>query len=345
MFKIDFRNKDLIFSIICIIIIGILLALPTGFESQLYVNAESVKARVISVDNSNATSIGVTNQGEQKVQIEILNKTFKGQVVTGVNFFNGNLVDDKVFVAGDTAYVLVEKTQSGEFLFATLVDHYRLDIEVVLVLLFVALLIIFSGTTGVRTVISFSFTLACIFKIFIPLLLHGYHPIFLALLIGVLISIVTLILVAGFTKKAYCAIAGAIGTSLVTCILAVLFGNWFKIPGAVMDWSESLIYSGFHTLNLTLIYQAGIYLSCSGAILDLGIDISAAIDELVDKKPSISSKEILFSGLTIGRSIVGSQTTTLLLAYMGSFIGVMMVYMAQGTPLLNILNAKFIAQI
>ncbi len=343
MFKIDFRNKDLIFSIICIIIIGILLALPTGFESQLYVNAESVKARVISVDNSNATSIGVTNQGEQKVQIEILNKTFKGQVVTGVNFFNGNLVDDKVFVAGDTAYVLVEKTQSGEFLFATLVDHYRLDIEVVLVLLFVALLIIFSGTTGVRTVISFSFTLACIFKIFIPLLLHGYHPIFLALLIGVLISIVTLILVAGFTKKAYCAIAGAIGTSLVTCILAVLFGNWFKIPGAVMDWSESLIYSGFHTLNLTLIYQAGIYLSCSGAILDLGIDISAAIDELVDKKPSISSKEILFSGLTIGRSIVGSQTTTLLLAYMGSFIGVMMVYMAQGTPLLNILNAKFIA--
>ncbi|OOB78614.1 MAG: hypothetical protein ATN33_08325 [Epulopiscium sp. Nele67-Bin001] len=341
--RIDFRNKDLIFSIVCIIIIGVLLAIPTGFERQLYINAESVKARVVSVDNSNATAIGVTNQGEQRAQIEILNKTFKGEVVTAINLFNGNLSDDTVFEVGDIAYVLVEKTADGDFLFANLIDHYRLNVEVILALLFVVVLIVFSGTTGVRTVISFSFTLACIFKIFIPCLLKGYHPMILALSIGVLISVVTLILVAGFTKKAYCAIAGSIGTSLVTCLLAVLFGNWFKIPGSVLEWSESLIYSGFHTLNLTLIYQAAIYLSCSGAILDLGIDISAAIDELVDKKPTISRKEILFSGLTIGRSIVGSQTTTLLLAYMGSFIGVMMVYMAQGTPVLNILNTKFIA--
>ena len=86
-----------------------------------------------------------------------------------------------------------------------------------------------------------------------------------------------------------------------------------------------------------------IYLSCSGAILDLAIDISAAVEEVVDKKPDISRKEILLSGLNVGRSVVGSQTTTLLLAYMGSFIGVMMVYMAQGTPLMSILNTKFIS--
>ncbi|OON98565.1 MAG: hypothetical protein ATN35_04515 [Epulopiscium sp. Nele67-Bin004] len=336
-------NRDVIFSIVCLIIIGVLLAMPTGFERQLYVNAESVKAKVLSVDNSNALVVGVTNQGEQRAEIEILSKTFKGEVVTAVNMFNGNLNDDTVFVAGDTAYVLIEMTSEGDFLFANMIDHYRLDIEIILVLFFVTVLIIFSGTTGVRTVISFAFTLTCIFKVFIPMLLKGYHPIVLALFIGVMISVVTLILVAGFTKKSYCAIAGAVMSSLCTCLLAVLFGNAFNIHGSVMDWSESLLYSGYHTLNLTLIYQAGIYLSCSGAILDLGIDISAAIDELVEKQPAISRKEILFSGLTIGRSIVGSQTTTLLLAYMGSYIGVMMVYMAQGTPLLSILNTKFIA--
>ena len=75
-----------------------------------------------------------------------------------------------------------------------------------------------------------------------------------------------------------------------------------------------------------------IYLSCSGAILDLAIDISAAVEEVVDKKPDISRKEILLSGLNVGRSVVGSQTTTLLLAYM-----------AQGTPLMSILNTKFIS--
>lgn len=226
-------------------------------------------------------------------------------------------------------------------------DHYRLHLEVLLIGFFVVLLIIFSGSTGVRTIISFAFTLICILKVFVPMLLKGYHPIYLALIIGVVISTVTLILVGGFTKKAYSAIFGSIASSLITCVLAIFFGNLFNIHGSILQWSESLIYSGYQNLNLTLIYQAGIYLfiylSCSGAILDLAIDISAAVEEVVDKKPDISRKEILLSGLNVGWSVVGSQTTTLLLAYMGSFIGVMMVYMAQGTPLMSILNTKFIS--
>jgi len=227
------------------------------------------------------------------------------------------------------------------------VDHYRLHLEVLLIGFFVVLLITFSGSTGVRTIISFVFTLICILKVFVPMLLKGYNPIYLALIIGVVISTVTLILVGGFTKKAYSAIFGSIASSLITCVLAIFFGNLFNIHGSILQWSESLIYSGYQNLNLTLIYQAGIYLfiylSCSGAILDLAIDISAAVEEVVDKKPDISRKEILLSGLNVGRSVVGSQTTTLLLAYMGSFIGVMMVYMAQGTPLMSILNTKFIS--
>ena len=226
-------------------------------------------------------------------------------------------------------------------------DHYRLHLEVLLIGFFVVLLITFSGSTGVRTIISFVFTLICILKVFVPMLLKGYHPIYLALIIGVVISTVTLILVGGFTKKAYSAIFGSIASSLITCVLAIFFGNLFNIHGSILQWSESLIYSGYQNLNLTLIYQAGIYLfiylSCSGAILDLAIDISAAVEGVVDKKPDISRKEILLSGLNVGRSVVGSQTTTLLLAYMGSFIGVMMVYMAQGTPLMSILNTKFIS--
>ncbi|MGL5347109.1 MAG: YibE/F family protein [Peptostreptococcaceae bacterium] len=338
-----FKNRNVVFSIICILAIVVLLLLPTGFEKQIYKNSESVKAKVVSVDNSNVHSIGMVKQGEQKCDIEILNGTFKGEKVKGVNLLSGKLEEDKIFKVNDKAFVLIEKNENNKFIFANMIDHYRLDKEVLLIGLFVIVLVIFSGSTGVRTIISFTFTLVCIFKLFIPMLLKGYHPIFLALTIGIIISVVTLILVGGFTTKAYCAIIGTVLASLITCILAIVFGDIFKIHGSVMQWSESLLYAGYQNLDLTLIYQAGIYLSCSGAILDLSIDISAAIDELVDKKPDISSKEILFSGLTIGKSIVGSQTTTLLLAYMGSFIAVMMVYMAQGTPIMSILNTKFIS--
>lgn len=341
--KRKFKDKNVIFSLICLIAIIVLLLIPTGFQKAIYTNAEGVKVKILEVNNDSIISSGLIQSGEQSATIKVLSGSFKGETHEGVNLLSGSLETDKIFKAGDYAFALIEKTNNDEFLFANLVDHYRLHLEVLLIGFFVVLLIIFSGSTGVRTIISFAFTLICILKIFVPMLLKGYHPIYLALIIGVVISTVTLILVGGFTKKAYSAIFGSIAASLITCVLAIFFGNLFNIHGSILQWSESLIYSGYQNLNLTLIYQAGIYLSCSGAILDLAIDISAAVEEVVDKKTDISRKEILLSGLNVGRSVVGSQTTTLLLAYMGSFIGVMMVYMAQGTPLMSILNTKFIS--
>lgn len=312
-------------------------------SKAIYTNAEGVKVKILEVNNDSIVNSGLIQTGEQSATIKVLSGSFKGEIHEGVNLLSGSLETDKIFKAGDYAFALIERTSNDEFLFANLVDHYRLHLEVLLIGFFVVLLIIFSGSTGVRTIISFAFTLICILKVFVPMLLKGYHPIYLALIIGIVISTVTLVLVGGFTKKAYSAIFGSIAASLITCVLAIFFGNLFNIHGSILQWSESLIYSGYQNLNLTLIYQAGIYLSCSGAILDLAIDISAAVEEVVDKKPDISRKEILLSGLNVGRSVVGSQTTTLLLAYMGSFIGVMMVYMAQGTPLMSILNTKFIS--
>lgn len=153
----------------------------------------------------------------------------------------------------------------------------------------------------------------------------------------------TLLLVAGFTRKAYAAILGVILSSLFACALSMVFGRLFKIHGAVMPWAESLLYSGYQHLNLTAIFLSSIYLACSGAILDLAIDISAAMEEIVEKKPGIPKQELIKSGFSIGRAVLGTQTTTLLLAYSGGFIAMMMVFMAQGTPILNILNLKYIA--
>ncbi len=336
-------DKNIIFALCCIVFIGILWMVPTGFQKSIYVNAEGVKGEIIDVDNINILDVGLVKTGDQSANVKILEGTFKGEKLEGVNNLTGSLGKDKIFKEGDIVYVLIEKNKDGQFIFANLVDYYRIDKEIMLALAFVIMLIIFSGSIGIRTVISFIFTFMCIVKVFIPMLLKGYHPIYLALCIGVLLSVITLLLIAGFTKKAYAAIIGTIGSSLITCILAVVVGNYFNIHGAVMEWSESLVYTGYENLNLTLIYQSGIYLSCLGAILDLSVDISAAIAEIVDKKPNISQRGILQAGLNIGKSVVGSQTTTLLLAYMGGFIGVMMVYVAQGTPIISILNTNFIA--
>ena len=336
-------RKEVFICLAFIILTVCLYFIPTGFEKQLYLNAEGARATVLSVDNSGVYSTGLIKQGDQRCTIRIESGGHKKEEVTAMNLYTGKFEFDKVFVPGDKAWVLLEQNGRGEIIFANMIDHYRIGKEMLLLGMFALCLVLFSGFTGLRTLLSFSFALLSIWKLLIPAMLRGANPLIVALVIGNAIAVATLLLVAGMTKKAYAAILGTMICSLATCLLAVVFGGLFKIDGVVMQWSESLFYAGFERLDLTGVFLAGIYLACSGAIIDLAIDISAALDELKIAQPDIGFGDMLKSGLRIGRSIVGSQTTTLLLAYMGSYISVMMVYMAQGTPMLNILNSKSIS--
>ena len=337
------HRKQIIFVTVFLLLIGILILLPTGFARQIYVNSEGAKARVLEVDNSSIYVNGLIKQGDQRCTIEILSGEHKGETTSAINLLVGKMDLDKLFEPGDTAWVIVENRPDGSIVFANMVDHYRIDKELLLVGLFAGLIILFSGFTGLRTLLSFAFALLAIWKLIIPLMLKGYPPLLVALLVGCCIAVATLLMVAGLTKKAYAAIVAAVTVSLATGLLSVVFTEYFGIHGSVMQWSESLLYAGFQHIDLTQVFTAAVYLACSGAILDLAIDISAALEELVFHKPEITRKELFRSGLNIGKAVVGSQTTTLLLAYMGSYLSIMMVYMAQATPFMSILNSKTIA--
>lgn len=337
------NRKEAVFIITLLIVLAVLTILPTGFQKQEYRFTEGVRAKVISVNNMGIHNSGIFKLGDQSALIEIETGSRKGEQVWANNMLTGSLSVDKIFQEGDKAWVLIGFDEDNNINFANMIDHYRVDKEILLIGIFAVVIIIFSGYTGVRTLLSFAFALLSIWKILIPAMLRGYNPLIVALIAGNILTIVTLLLVANFSRKAYSAIISAVICSLATCLLAIIFGNLFNIHGAVMEGAESLLYAGFMNIDLTSIFQAGIYLASSGAILDLAIDISSALEEIVNNNPGVTKAELIKSGLNIGKSVVGSQTTTLLLAYMGSYITVMMVYMAQGTPMMNILNSKPIA--
>ena len=110
-----------------------------------------------------------------------------------------------------------------------------------------------------------------------------------------------------------------------------------------MSYSESLLYSGYQDLNLTRIFMSSIFIGSSGAVMDLAVDICSAVNEVVEKKPGIGKWEAVRSGMNVGRAAMGTMTTTLLLAYSGGYVALLMVFMAQGTPIWNILNYKYVA--
>ncbi|MDY4662276.1 YibE/F family protein [Pseudoflavonifractor capillosus] len=328
---------------LCLLLIVVLMLLPTGYEDAVqYQEADRCSALVVSVDNSTIIDTGLVRSGEQRCTLELLGGRFKGQTTVGVNMLNGSVEQDKLFSPGDKALVVVSFSEDS-ITNVTMIDHDRMGAEALLALLFAALLILFAGRTGIRAILSFVLTILMLWKVLVPLYLRGFNPILIGLAITLGLTILIISLVYGFDRRSLSAVSGASLGVLVTCLLGALFTDLFKIHGAVMQSSESLLYAGYQDLNLTRIFMASIFIGASGAVMDLSVDITSAVNEVVEKRPDISWKEAVKSGMNVGRPAMGTMTTTLLLAYSGGYVALLMVFMAQGTPVQHIINYKYVA--
>lgn len=337
------QKTTLLMIIIGIVLIGILLAIPTGFEDALiYQGSERAVGVVTEVDNSAIITSGMIQSGEQSCKMMMEDGTFKGQEITGVNFLSGSLEQDKIYKEGDKAYVRIS-INDGEIASCVMTDHFRLDKEVILFAAFIILLIAIAGKKGILALFSFVITVLMIWKVLVPSYLRGYSPVWVGIGVTVFITLVIIFFVYGFERRTITASMGALLGIITTCVLGILFTDLFKIHGAVMPDSESLLYSGFAELDLTAIFMSSIFIGASGAMIDLAVDITSAVHEVVEKKPSIGWKEASISGMHVARAAMGTMTTTLLLAYSGGCIASLMVYMAQGTPIDHILNYKYVA--
>ena len=337
------KNSILLMIVIGMIMTAILAVLPTGYEDALiYQDMERATAEIIDIDNSAIKSSGLIQSGEQSCTLKIQTGKFKGQEMTGVNFLSGSLEKDKIYKVGDRALVTISH-EGEEVKSVVMSDHYRLDKEILLLGIFALLLIVVAGRNGVLAIFSFVITVLTIWKILVPAYLRGYSPVWTGILITVFITVMIIFFVYGFDRKTVTASLGSLLGILTTCLLGMLFTDLFHINGAVMPDAESLLYSGFQHLDLTAIFMSSIFIGASGAMMDLSVDITSAVQEVVEKKPEIGWREAARSGMNVGRAAMGTMTTTLLLAYSGGYITLLMVFMAQGTPTDHILNYKYVA--
>lgn len=337
------QNSVFLTTLIGLILIGILICLPTGYEDALiYQGTERAVGKVVETDNSAIITSGLIQSGEQSCMLEIENGNFKGKILEGVNFLSGSLEKDKIFKEGDRALLTIS-CQGDTIRSVVISDHYRLDKEVILLAVFAVFLIIFAGKIGFQAILSFFITILMIWKILVPCYLKGYSPVWVGIGITAVLTAIIIFFVYGLDKRTLTAVSGALLGITTTCILGILFTGLFKIHGAVMTSSESLLYSGYQDLDLTSIFMASIFIGASGAMMDLAVDITSAVWEVIGKKPDISAPEAILSGLRVGRAAMGTMMTTLLLAYSGGYISLLMVFMAQGTPVDHILNYKYVA--
>lgn len=338
----DIQNnkKNMIATIILFIITCFLAFIPN--QISLSRNQKAYKAKVVSVDNTNLEQYGISKVGQQSFIVEFLRGPDKGIKVSGVNYLMGKMELDTVYKKGDIA-LATPFIQKGIVTNATLVGIYRLNYEFIVLFIFALALLLYAGWIGAKALVSFLFSGMMIWKIMLPMFLKGYNPVIVAFVVVIILSAVILFLIGGFTKKAVAAFLGTVSGIAVTCILALLFTHLFQISGAVKPYTETLLYSGYPHLQITQIFIAGIFMAASGAVMDISMDVASTIEEVAFHKQDISKKKLILSGFRVGRSVIGTMTTTLLLAYSSSYMGLLMVFMAQGTPLIQIVNLNYVA--
>lgn len=333
-------RNNWIYILVVSLVTGLLLLLPSPIEHEERM-VQRVQVRVETVDNSLLDPLGLVFTGVQACTARIMDGKYKGQVVPAQNYLNGALDKDKLYQEGDYAIAMLHDNSRG--VSVSLVDHDRRGVMGLLVGLLALMIFIFGGASGLGAIVSLAFTCVLIWKAYIPLILQGMSPVWAALLLVLLMTVVIDVLVAGPNKRGLTAMLGAFGGTLITVVLAVLFTKLFKVDGGGLPYIVPLLSQSGMTFDMNQLFLSTMFIGNAGAVIDLAMDIAAGCTEVVRHAPDISRKELLKSGLNIGRMDTGTMTTTLVMAYAGSFLSMLLYFSAQGTPLVDILNYRFVA--
>ena len=301
------------------------------------------RAEVLSIDDSDLQEHGLLLFGSQRLTVRLLNGPQKGEVFDACNELRAQMELDKHFAVGDKAIVILHENDVPGKSVLVAQDFARTRWSLVLFGCFGLALCVFGGWTGFCALVSFLFSCVVVWKVLIPLALRGWDPSWTSFGVVFLLTVVIMYLVAGLTRKGTVACAGAMSGIFAGLLLGNFFACVIKTNGATLPYAQALLYSGFEGLDLRNLFCGAMILACSGAVMDLAMDIASGVEEVARHNPTLPRRELLRSGLRIGRSVVGTMTTTLLLAYSGGYITLLMMFATQGNSPLSLLDNPLVA--
>ncbi|TDX52945.1 YibE/F family protein [Orenia marismortui] len=334
-----FKIKKAVIILALILIISIFI---NNFMADSNDSISEIKALVHKVDNSEVIRSGLTSIGYQTLDVAVLEGKYQGEVLEATNQFTGSAEIDNSFQKGDKILIAI-KEKNGNINAVKAIDLYRQNWELILFLLFVLLLILYAGFTGVKALFSFLASLYVIWRVLIPGLLNGKDPLLLSTFVITILSAIIMFSIAGFSKKGVAALVGTLSGLFITMGITIFFGGKLGLHGMTSPFSQTLLFSGHMDLKIKDIFYASIIIGASGAAMDIAMDIAASMEELKIKRPDMGMIELIQSGFNIGRSVIGTMTTTLLLAYSGGYLTLLMLFMTKNASLSRMMNFKMVS--
>lgn len=289
------------------------------------------------------TSGGGYEQRIQEADVLLTGGPLEGQVVKVINTMDQMLAYDVELLEHREIYVMMAYNDDGTIDHG-LVYRYRRDKYIyMLIALFFILMVAVGGWEGFRTLITLGLTLVGVYYMLIGIA-KGGDPILLSIVVCVVVAVVTMFLVAGFNKKAMSAIAGTLGGVLISGVVAIVISKYAVLTGLGTQEAQMLVFSQGHMeFDFSKILFASILLGTLGAVMDVSISISSSINEIMVANPFMLRRDLFKAGMNIGRDIMGTMANTLILAYVGTSIFLILVFFMNGIPYFDIINMDAIA--
>ena len=305
-------------------------------------------AEVIKAGEKETMNDGYAEYIVQNVRVKILDKRFYGKEYDIVYYLEDGMntrlplydmlkVGDKVY-----CYALYE----NNVLDVTAISYYDKTIWIaVIAILFVLMVAMIGGKNGIKAIVGLLITMIFIFGLLVPGILSGMNIILLTVLICSLVIGSTFLIISGINKKTAIAIIGTVGGICLAGIIGAVFGYLMRVTG-INEHARMIstaISENREMISFKNILLSAIMISAMGACMDVAMSISSALNELKEKRPDMTKKELIKSGMNIGKDVMGTMTNTLILAYVGSAMLCILLYNVNGFDLTFVLNAEDIS--
>ncbi len=275
--------------------------------------------------------------GEQVVRVLMKTGELKGREIettssSGFLFGAPCTVGMKVVVmqslAGDTVVSSVY-AQDREFQILAFAALYLLA------------LCLIGGWQGAKGALGLVFTFGCILWVYLPLVYRGWSPFWSAVLVCAVTAVVTLWLVGGPTRKTLVAAAGTVAGVVMAGVAASLFSLATGITGWNVSDIESLM-TLWSTADIQVggLLFSGLLISSLGATMDVAMSIASSMAEVQAQTPDISRRALFQAGMRVGRDMMGTDSNTLILAFAGGSVSMLVLDYAYDLSWLQIINSN-----
>lgn len=341
-------KTDLILAAV-IVLFGILIYWFNAANPNTYLRYNNTtlgyeKARVDRIEEQTLSEDpNVTGRfyGTQTLTAIFLSGERAGQ--TAQVFNNLSTTHNVLLGEGDKFIACIDQPEQAQS-YITVYQYYRTPWLYLLIFLFLAAMVAVGRGKGVRSAAGLLFTCAVILGLMVPLIYHGYSPVLTCIFTVLVTTAVTLFLMNGTCSKTLCATCSTAVGVVFAGIVFSAFSFFLHLSGFNTADSEDLILISQSTgLRIQDILFASILIASLGAVMDVAMSISSALQELHLHNPELSTRELFASGLHIGKDMIGTMSNTLILAFVGSCLTTLLAMFAYQMPLAQLMNSDFIA--